>query len=376
MKILQTIASFDSRCGGTSTCTYDLISALHKIGGEVDLLTPNSPNLMGKNEQWIKAVKNDCISPYGYSNNIRHYLQNTNYDLYHINGLWLYSNHITCKESRKKNKPYIITPHGMLYPHALARSAWKKNIMFKIGGVHNDIKSAACIHVTCKDELNYIRALGYKNPVALIPNPVPFPKFISEITQQRDKKRIGFLGRLHPRKNVDKLIDAWTILENKYSDAELIIMGSGDIEYEQFLKKKIKQANIKNVIFTGFITGQEKFTQLASLTALCVPSEFENFGMIIPEALSVGTPVIASKGTPWEELEEYQCGYWVNNSPQSISQAIENIFSKSNSEILEMGKHGQNLVKQKYSDIQVAEQMMQLYKWLIYENEKPQFIYE
>lgn len=375
MKILQTIAGFGAHNGGTSTCTYDLISALHQINCDVDLMSIASPDLMGEGESWIQALPDDYISSYGYSNNMNHFLKHSDYDLYHTNGMWMHCNHETCLVARRKNKPYIITPHGMLYPQALARSAWKKKLLLNFGGVNKDLLQADCIHVTCQEEMKHYRELGFKNPVAVIPNPVPIPEFIKDIQRDDTIKRFGFLGRLHPRKNVEALINAWINLGNVVKDAQLIIMGKGDAEYEEMLKEKVRKNNLSNVVFAGFVTGKEKFQRLASLTALCVPSDFENFGMIITEALSVGTPVIASLGTPWQDLETYHCGSWIKNDIQSISETIERYLSLSSTELEQMGKNGKALVEEKYRDIKVAGMMKQLYEWILTKGREPGFLY-
>ncbi len=380
MKILQTIAGFGAKSGGTSTCTYDLLTAMHREGYEVDLMTlavrDSSDRLMGRGEEWIKALPNDGISPYGYSCNMNRFLRQTDYDLYHTNGMWMHCNHETCVMARKKEKPYIITPHGMLYPQALARSAWKKKLLLAIGGVDKDLKLATCIHVTCIEEMEYYRALGYKNPVAVIPNPVPMPDFIKEIVRENSIKRIGFLGRLHPRKNVEALIDAWIMLSNKVKYSQLVIMGKGDVDYERMLRNKVRRQGLKNVEFAGFVNGREKFERLASLTALCVPSDFENFGMIVTEALSVGTPVIASLGTPWQDLNNYHCGYWINNDIETLAKTIQEVLILSELDIAEMGRNGKRLVEEKYSDTQVAMMMCRLYEWILNGGEKPEFVYE
>ena len=376
MRALQTIASFGSHDGGISTCTYDLLSTMHRIGYLTDLLTLQSADLMGNGEAWIKALSNDVITPYGYSHNMHRFLAQSDYELYHTNGMWLYCNHETCRIAQKKNKPYIITPHGMLYPQALARSAWKKKLMLTIGGVNKDLKLADCIHCTCMEEMKHYRDLGYKNPVAVIPNPVPIPSFIDELTSERKIKRIGFLGRLHPRKNVETLLDAWIMLGTKVKDAQLVIMGKGDFAYEKMLKEKVKESGMMNVEFAGFVNGRDKFERLASLTALCVPSDFENFGMIVTEALSVGTPVIASLGTPWQELSTEHCGYWVDNDVKTLAETIEQVLSLPENEIRRMGENGKRLVQERYQDAQVAQMIVQLYDWLITGGKKPKFIYE
>lgn len=376
MKFLQTIANLGIHSGGTTTCIYDLLLAMHHINDNVDLMTLHTSDIVGHGENWIKALSNDVITPYEYSRNVKCFLKHSNYDLYHTNGMWLYCNHATCCIARKKNKPYIITPHGMLYPQALARSAWKKKLMLTIGGINKDLRLADCIHCTCLEEMKHYRDLGYKNPVAVIPNPVPVPSFIDELTSERKIKRIGFLGRLHPRKNVEALLDAWILLGTKVKDAQLVIMGKGDFAYEKILKEKVKQSGIMNVEFAGFVNGREKFERLASLTALCVPSDFENFGMIVTEALSVGTPVIASLGTPWQELNTEHCGYWVANDIKTLAETIEQVLSLPEDEIRCIGENGKKLVREKYQDIQVAKKMIELYDWLATEEKEPEFVYK
>lgn len=376
MKILQTIAGFGAHSGGTSTCTYDLITSMHKEGCSVDLLTLSAPDLIGKGEAWIKALPGDAITPYGYSRNMNRFLKQSDYDLYHTNGMWMYCNHSTCVTARQKDKPYIITPHGMLHPQAMKRSAWKKNIILLLGGANKDLKLANCIHVTCREEMNNYRDLGYKNPVAIIPNPFNAPSYLGEIKNNRDLQRIGFLGRLYPYKKVDALIDAWISLGAAVKDAQLVIMGKGEAQYEHMLKSRVQQHGLKNVEFAGFVTGREKFERLASLTALCVPSDFENFGMIVTEALSVGTPVIASLGTPWEELNTEHCGYWVKNDVSTLAETIADVLSLSAEKINCMGENGKWLVQAKYKDTQVALMMKQLYEWTLNGGEKPYFVHE
>lgn len=379
MKILQTIAGFGAHSGGTSTCTYDLLSAMHGMGCDVDLMTVKvkdpTDKLMGQGEKWIKALDNDCRTPYGWSPNMTRFLRASDYDIYHTNGMWMHCNHETCTIAREKGKPYVITPHGMLYPQALARSAWKKKLLLNLGGVDKDLRHATCIHATCDVEMKHYRALGYTNPVAVIPNPMPIPSFIDDIKSEKSIKRIGYLGRIHPYKNTEALINAWITLGDEVKDAQLIIMGRGDNEYEAKMHQLVARHNLTNVEFAGFVNGREKFERLASLTALCVPSITENFGMTVTEALSVGTPVIASLGTPWQELNTKHCGWWVDNDVETLADTISQALSLPQDEIEKMGNNGKRLVNEKYRDTQVAAMMKQLYEWVLYGGVKPDFLH-
>ena len=304
-KMLHTISGFGAHSGGTSTCTYDLISSMHQQGADVDLLTLKSKDpsdkLMGKGEAWIHALPNDAFSPFGYSANMKRWIEEMHeeYDLLHVNGLWMYANHITCALARKYGKPYVITPHGMLYPDALHRSYWKKWPMQKLF-FDKDIREASCLHVTCKQEMEHVRGFGYHRPVAIIPNPMVLPTPPSAKRSPEARRAFGFLGRLHPIKKVENLFYGDELLKERQQECELWIMGGGMPEYEASLKAEVKRLGLDNVKFLGFVNGLEKYEKLAQLSALFVPSDFENFGMIVTEALSVGTPVMASLGTLWE----------------------------------------------------------------------------
>lgn len=383
MKVLQTIAEFGALYGGITTCTYDLILAIHDIGAQLDLLTLDVKNrddrLMGENEKWIKVLPNDAITPFEYSKSILRFLRNSNYDIYHTNGLWMYCNHITCSIARQKHKPYVITPHGMLYPEALRRSYWKKWPLIQIC-FRKDISLADCLHVTCKAEMKHVRDFGYKGAIAIIPNPANLPDYLDEVTSPKTSfmesgrvKKFGFLGRLHPVKKVENLLYGMAKLPRP-QDCELVIMGKGDGAYEQFLRNEVDRLGLKNVKFSGFVSGREKYEQLAQLSCLFVPSDFENFGMIVTEALSVGTPVMASLGTPWEELNMVGCGWWSDRSPDNIADVMQQVIDMPASQLLAMGEKGRKLVQQKYAAPQVARQMRQLYEWLAGNGSKPSFI--
>ena len=383
MKVLQTIAGFGALYGGIATCTYDLITALHGIGFPLDLLTLQVKNpadrLMGKGEAWIKALPNDAITPYEYSRGIAQYLGSHDYDLYHTNGLWMHCNHITCSTARHCHKPYIITPHGMLYPDALHRSYWKKWPLIQLC-FRNDINSADCMHVTCKAEMEHVRNFGYRGPIAIIPNPANLPGYLDEVAATKPfflgcgrARKFGFLGRLHPIKKVENLLYGVAKLPRP-QDCELVIMGKGDDAYEQFLRGEVARLGLKNVKFSGFVSGREKFEQLAQLSCLFVPSDFENFGMIVTEALSVGTPVMTSLGTPWEELNTVGCGWWIDRSPENIAAVMQQVLEMPIDRLLAMGEKGRELVRRKYTAPQVARQMLQLYEWLTSNGERPSFV--
>ena len=384
MRVLQTIYDLTARSGGPSTCVCDLMQGLSDIKAPVELLTvkpaEGDEKNLGAGSAWLKEVAYDYRTPLKISRNIRRALAESDCDVYHANTLWTDCTHSTCVHARKAGKPYVLSPHGMLYPTALAISRWKKIPMLKLW-FRKDIMEAACLHVTCEQEMAHCRAFGYKGPIAVIPNAVVSPEGV-EMKKEvyRDpagRRQIGFLGRLHPIKKVENVIYAISMLpDERRRQLSFQIMGKYDDKYEQWLKDEVARLGMEDCVeFVGFVSGAEKYERLARLSALMVPSAQENFGMIVPEALICGTPVYASLGTPWEELNQCDAGWWKDNEPATIAGVIEEIMSLSDEQLLEKGRNGRKLVEEKYEQHKVAGMMLDLYKWILGDGEKPGFVY-
>lgn len=382
MKALQTIAGFGLHSGGTTSCTYDLLEAMNRVGMPTDILTPglepgSDDRLAGRDEEWVKAVPYDCRTPYAYSSNFRQFLRDTDYDLYHTNGMWLYANHATCAYAHRRRKPYVITPHGMLYPQALAISAGRKKLMRRLL-FDRDLQRAACIHATCKQEAEHIRDLGIKTPIAVIGNPIRIPVGLDEAISAAASERaqtasVGYLGRLHPRKHVDRIIR--TFVEVAKPEQRLVIMGKGSPEYEQELKRLAASLGLNGrVVFEGFVSGDEKWRKLASLRALVVASDFENFGMIVGEALLCQTPVICTRTAPWQDLEVFGCGWWVDNDVESMADPMYVALNEPLPVLYDRGIRGRDLITHDYNPEITARRMTRLYEWLLGQGDKPEFI--
>lgn len=313
---------------------------------------------------------------FAYVDNIHKYLKKeVNVDIYHIHGTWMYHGLAVSQYAHKIGKPYVVSPRGMLYPQALAHHALLKKVMMRIyqGKV---LGGAACVQATCKEEMEYYRALGFKNPVAVLPNPIDINGIVNRNIPDKQNFQIGYLGRLHPRKRVERLIYAFAELKEELKDHELKIIGGGDIQYQNFLKAEANRLKLRNVIFTGFLTGKEKDDAITGLSLLIVPSDFENFGNIVTEALVRGVPVIASKGMPWRELEEFHCGWWINNDQESINRTLLEALTLPLEERVQMGMNGKRLMCENYSVEVLGEKMKQLYEWVLTKGEKPIFVYE
>ena len=376
MKIIHVISSMNTSNGGPSFTTLLTLQGTRALGMEVEVLTclPDPGEEVVLDDPDIRYLPGRCFpnKRWRYTKAIpRELAKIKGVDLYHIQGIWLYSSYITAWFAHKQGCPYLITLHGTFHPKALEQSSLAKKISMLLYQ-RRQLQHAACVHATCKEEMEYYRALGFTNPVAVVPCPVEICEVENSCVENK-KKRIGFLGRLHPVKRVDRLLEAWKRLQEF---GELLIMGDGEPNYVTFLKKEVERLQLSNVRFTGWVSGTEKKRLLASLTCLAVPSDFENFGMIVPEALLQEVPVIASTNSPWQDLDRYRCGWWVNNDVETLAGAMRKALSLDKEELHTMGKRGRQLVLDKYSVEAVSRQMELLYAWIAGQGGKPEFVYD
>lgn len=297
------------------------------------------------------------------------------YDVYHAQGVWLWNTYALVDAARQQRRPYLITPRGMLYPQDIAKaSTFFKKLSLR-WRLMDDLNRAACVHVTCAEEMRHCRNLGVTSPIAVIPNPV-------EVCEPPVRKadptfRVGYLGRLSRRKYVEKLLYAMAALGAEGADAELLIIGGGEPDYEQFLRQEVSRLGLARVVrFTGFLNGEARDEALSSCSVLVLPSEFENLGNVIMEALVRGIPCIATKGSPWQELELCHCGWWVDFDQAAITTAIRQAMLTPPDELERMGANGRRLMTERYSVDSIARQMNALYEWILGRHKKPDFVFE
>ena len=376
MKIIHS-GSLDIEYGGPALSTYLTIKGLKYNNVSTSLLMApldNHKRLLADDID-IHYTEHILNHRWGYIPNIGKVLHDLNADLFHIQGLWLYLNHATASHARKHGIPYIVTLRGMLYPQALAVSSVIKKLSLALYQ-RNDLRQAACIQATCVEEMNHYRALGFSNPVAIIPNPIDTAEFVHREIPPKPTFKIGYLGRIHSRKRIERLIYAVDTLRHNIDDMELVIIGSGDKSYTDFLLGETERLKLSNVRFTGFLTGEAKDKAIMELSVLVVPSDFENFGNIVSEALIRGVPVIASKGTPWKELEDYNCGWWINNDQDTITRTILDAYNVGKDIRSKMGMNGKSLMRNNYSVDVLGAKMKLLYEWVLGQASKPDFVYE
>ena len=231
-------------------------------------------------------------------------------------------------------------------------------------------------HATSWKEYEEIRAQGYRQPVAIVPIGMDLPAVSFNAEKQRSGeagrlRRILFFGRLHKVKGVDRLLLAW---EKIARDGWEVVIAGPDCGMLEALKGIVAERKLPRVSFVGEINGPAKYAFLAGGDVYVLPSDTENFGVTVAEALASGTPVIASQGTPWQGLERERCGRWVPIGVEPLAAALEELMAMDDAARTAMGARGRAWIQRDFSWKGIGAQMKAAYAWLLGQGEQPEFV--
>ena len=144
------------------------------------------------------------------------------------------------------------------------------------------------------------------------------------------------------------------------------VNGDFEREYEKKVKARVKELGLEGqFIFTGALDDEKKWKAYARADLFVLPTYSENFGIVVAEALWAGVPVITTKGTPWKELVERKCGWWIDTGVERLVKVLPEAIALSDVERREMGARGSKLVEEKYTWDAVVKVMVKGYERLV-----------
>ncbi len=278
----------------------------------------------------------------------------------HLSGVYSFPTFPALLAARVSGKGLIWTPHGAFMNWGAARKRRLKRSWNFLCRLIAD-RSKTVLHVTSGAEAEQTaRAMpGFRT--ALIPAGVDGASPAKRGRERGDEFRMVFLGRLHPVKAIENLLEAIALLDER---ARLGIYGSGEEAYVESLIRLTASLGItRRVEFHGAIGEEAKAAMFASADVLMLPSHSENFGMAAAEALAHGVPVIAGNGTPWTELDARGCGICTANNPESLATAVRKIMDADRET---MGKAGAEWMRREYSWAVISRRMRELYEAMLH----------
>ena len=291
----------------------------------------------------------------------------------HDHGLWLPSNHIAAVLSGRHRAPRVVSARGMISDWALAQAALKKRAAWWLYQ-RRDLTTAALLHATSDAEVAEARRLHVGVPIALIPNGVEIPP-LGTLPDRSSApvRRALFLSRVHPKKGLLHLVEAWA---NVAPDGwELVIAGPDEDGHQSEIEHAAVERGVRDrIAFAGPVDDEAKWDLYRSADVFVLPTHSENFGIVVAEALAAEVPVLTTTGAPWRELETHACGWWTEIGAAPIAEALREATNLSRGQLREMGVRGRALVEGRYSWDRAAEQMMEVYGWLLGSRPRPGFV--
>lgn len=355
MKVLLVAGLFyPSKLGGPANTLYWLSKALVKRGIDLSVVTEYSHIDDGVvNKDCWNDVNDIQVFYCSHNGKLSFRVVSTaikkvkSSDIIMLSSVCYLPNSLVAIYAKFRKKKIIWSPRGELLNSALngnlAKLAHFKFLKFVLG-------KSVTFHATSEDEILSIqKVFGQFAKVVMIPNYMELPEKC--IRNENTEKYFLYVGRIAPIKALDRLLTGLSISKlwrcRHYSFKFVGPVEEQFKEYYQKLLTLVNQYDLKDSVqFVGPIHGEKKFQVYADARCLFLVSNSENFGNVVIESLSQGTPVVTSMGTPWRRMKDVKAGYWIENSPECIAESIDNILEMPDSDYKTMRENALSFSKE------------------------------
>lgn len=375
MKITHVIATLGPEAGGPVNALLGLARAQARLGLDVEVIADQCPKgstiaaeLVEAGVQITQVDPRNLAPLVGWGFSLQRLAKRIRAsDILHIHGMWNTGPTLASAIASRSGVPYVIRPCGMLDGWSLTQSRWRKRI--HLGLVSRScLNRAALIHATTSQEADEIQSLNLRAPRIVVPNgvddlafsptPQALPPALEELT--RGKNLLLYLGRVHPKKGLDVLIEA--LGRASLPDTVLLVVGPREPEYYQRICEQLKQLDLEQrVHFIDPMYGPERFALYASANLFILPSQQENFGIAVAEAMASGTAVIVSPEVALSsDVSAANAGAVVERDPAKLAEAITRLLKDPDLR-KRMGNAGREHAQTSFRWTSIAEQWRKTY---------------
>jgi glycosyltransferase involved in cell wall biosynthesis len=278
----------------------------------------------------------------------------------HIHGIWEPFLHKCVSYAKRHKLPYAISPHGMLEPWALTQRKWKKRLAWWLYQ-RSDLCKATFLMATAPSEAQQFRNLGLRNPVEVLPNGIEYPDTLLERSTKRNEKTALFLSRIHPKKGLPMLAEAWAKLRPE--GWRMLVIGPDDHGHRSEVESLVSRLGLSSCwSFSGPVYSLEKSQAFVDADLFILPTYSENFGIAVAEALAHRLPVITTNQAPWQGLEEHRCGWWVPANIDGILGALRQATGLLGDELESMGQRGRSWVQKEFAWPSISQRLIRIYE--------------
>jgi glycosyltransferase involved in cell wall biosynthesis len=372
MRILNVIRSLRPEYGGPAQLVRCILAACPRLGweGEVACLDTPAESVAAQVPFPVHAL-GQYKTVYGFSTRWIPWLRANadRFDGIVIHGIWQYQSFGTWLALRGR-KPYVQFAHGMLDPWFKRQYPLKhiKKTIYWTLAEHRVMRDANTVLFTCQTEQrlapeSFARS-QWKSAVvpygAELPTGDPVQQaeaFYKTCPAARGKRFLLYLGRIHPKKGCDLLIEAFASVAARFPDVDLVIAGPDSGMREQ-LQARVQTYKLgSRVHWPGLITGDAKWGAFYAGEAFVLPSHQENFGIAVAESLACGRPVLISDQVNiWPEIQEDGAGLVAPDTVEGTRQLLGEWLELSSAQKQEMGRRARACFENRYNlDQNVAD---------------------
>lgn len=378
-RILHVISGIHPRRGGPPAALLGFSKAQLRAGKEVTVIT-----IWGTEEEVLEAVKlrqlgikvilvgptAGALMRHPDLRRIMTYAV-AQADVVHIHGVWEDIQHQAASAAERMGVPHIIRPCGMLDPWSLAHHRGRK-LLYMAWRLRRHLNRASAIHLTTAAECEAVARLGLAAPVIVEPlgidldefDPLPAPgTFRQQFPKLLDRRCIIFFGRVCPKKGVHLLLEAMAQLADK--SAMLVIAGPVDENYQEILDETIHRHQLaERVLFVGMLQGRNRVAALADCDLFVLPSNQENFGVAVVEAMASRCPVIVSSEVAIaNDIVNWGAGAIAPLEPRGLAAVMDEWLANP-AKRQQGGQRGREAVFTHYDWDQVAQGWEDHYQYL------------
>ena len=354
MRILNVLPSADPASGGPIESVMQTGTILRR-DHTFEIACADAPDApwLARSEIPIHAL-GPARSGYAYAPDLVPWLRahRADYDAVLVHGLWQYPGYATWRALHNRSTPYFVFPHGMLDPWFKRTYPLKhfKKLLYWPWAEFRVLRDARAVCFTCQEErvlarqsFRFYRArervvsFGTADP----PGDARAQRelFFQTHPALRGRQLLLFLSRIHVKKGVDLLIEAFARIAPREPNLHLVIAGPDQQGLQRELEARAQKLGIAaQITWTGMLAGDLKWGAFRAAEAFVLPSHQENFGIVVAEALACQTPVLISdKINIWREIEAARAGFVAPDTLQGTVSNLEKWLATPSGERAEMG---------------------------------------
>ena len=357
MRILHSVSSVNPAGGGPIEGIKRLGEILPSRGSISEIVSLDPPNARWVQECPLKVhAMGPAIGKYGYTRRLIPWLLShaAKFDIVVIDGIWQYSSFGTARALKRLGRPYVVFTHGMLDPWFKSEYPLKhlKKWAYWPWGEYRVLRDARAVLFTCEEEKLLARqsfwlyraheevvAFGTADPLSAGAD--KREAFFRKAPHLRNKRFLLFLGRIHPKKGCDTLIQAFARVAEVAGELELVFVGPDSTQWRSNLERlALTQGVSDRLTWLSALDGDAKWGAFHAAEAFVLPSHQENFGIAVAEALGCGLPVlITNKVNIWREIRSSGAGLVDADSIEGVTNLLLSWIGMDLNERVRMGRN-------------------------------------